>query len=175
MIRKRSSLVALTLALCLVLGQVPCSWANAAPTRISGRVFASNLVSPAANLTVQAVREGEKVVLTQAITDKNGRFTMSGMEAGPLVLVFLDRQGQPLAATKVTAKTGENSEVTLALPDPSKQAPAAAGTHGIWAWLSTPAGATAAVVASAVVLGVAANQVTKTNSEQPPVSPSRPR
>jgi hypothetical protein len=69
--------------------------------------------------------------------------------------------------------------VTLALPDlrpgESATAPAAAEKAGIFAWLSTPLGATVAIVAAAAVLAAGAHQLTKDkkdNVQEFPVSPT---
>ena len=159
--------------------------ATAAPREtgetLAGRVFASDLETPLAGVSVQLAPEGEKRLVAETMTDDAGRFTLDGLEKRLYTVVLLDQQARPLAAARVDL--AEHQEIALALPEarPGEGAAAPAqsgGGGGILAWLSTPVGATVALVAGATVVAVAADSLTDDNPERedlPPVSESQPR
>jgi hypothetical protein len=164
--------------------------APATTSSVSGRVYAADLKTPAAGLTVQAVPDGAKEALARSTTDARGRFQLQGLPAGKYLLVLLDEAGTPLAAAPhVMAQA--NSSVTLALPPPGALAPAQSEEKkegepetkkseksGFATWVSTPAGATIVLVASAVLVAWGADQLTDDDPdtvEIPATSPSLPR
>ncbi len=174
---KKAALV-VTVVLGLAAGPLPAAFAapSTTPSAVVGRVFQPNLVSPAADLTVQAYPDGAKAPVASVTTDAKGRFELHALPAGHYVLLLSTKQG-PVAATKIETREGTREELTLALPDrkPGEGSMAPGATHGGFAaWLATPVGATVAVVATAVVVSVGAHQITKDdNKSEPPVSPSR--
>jgi hypothetical protein len=179
----------------LVLGPIPASLSAPALTRISGRVFDHDLVTPAADLTVQAIPENAKAPLASGQTDHRGRFRLQGLPADNYILLLSDAAGAPVAAARVETRTASSRIVTLALPEtpPEGAAPPAGGSaskpsekkgtvekkhRGILAWISTPVGATVALVAGAVVLAAIANQATKDkkdNINEFPITPTSPQ
>ncbi len=168
------ALVAFAASVAIVLGQVPL--VVAAPTslsKVTGRVFATDLVTPAASLTVQAIPDGAKEPAGTTQTDAKGRFRLSDLPAGRYLLLLSDASGSPVAATPVVTRAGERQDLTLALPDrkpgETATAPGAALKGGLWAWLSSPVGATVALVGGAVVLAAGAKSATDSDDE-PPVS-----
>lgn len=167
--------VALLLCMALVLSTLPVSLAVSAPSGIAGRVFREDLVTPAANLGVKAIPDGAKDVLAEARTDAKGRFALAGLPAGAYLLLLTDPKGTPLAATRLTTRVGERSDLTLALPDQTPgQNPAAPGQSQTprVPWISTTLGATVVLVGAAIVLVAGAKSVTDNDKSpgQPPVS-----
>jgi hypothetical protein len=158
--------------------------ATAAPREagetLAGRVFASDLETPLAGVSVQLAPKGEERLVAQTVTDDAGRFALDGLDKRLYTIVLLDDRSQPLAAAHVDL--AQHQEIALALPEArpgeGAAAPAQAGGGGILAWLSTPVGATVALVAGATVVAVTADSLTDDNPERedlPPVSESQPR
>jgi hypothetical protein len=180
----------LAVALAFALALAP-SLALAAPehsSAVSGRVFAADLKTPAAGLSVQAVPDGAKEPLARATTDPRGRFQLQEIPAGHYLLVLYDAQGAPLAAAPIVAEKAAMS-ITLALPEPGSLAPGqteepkkdepateAAPKSGFSTWVSSPVGATVVLLASATIIAVGADQLTNddTDTTEIPVSKSRP-
>ena len=191
------SLLACVLTLALILGQIPAVFAApAASSRISGRVFETDLITPAADLLVQAYPEGQPAPLAAGRTDEKGRFLLKGLPAGSFVVLLVTEQGQALAATRVQMNNDEHRKLLLALPQESAEKPpesaekppevgekppegAEAATPakkgGILSWMSTPVGATVTIVAAALVLSVAADELTSSSPPPPPVTPTSPQ
>lgn len=191
------SLLACVLALALILGQIPAVLAApAANARISGRVFETDLTTPAADLVVQAYPEGRPAPLAAGRTDEKGRFLLKGLPAGSFVVLLVTEQGQALAATRVQMNNDEHKKLLLALPQetgekppegaekppeagekPPAEAEAAAPEEktGILSWMSTPLGATVTIVAAALVLAVVADELTSDSPPPPPVTPTSPQ
>jgi broad specificity phosphatase PhoE len=147
---------------------------------LAGRVFASDLETPLAGVSVQLAPKGEQQLAAETVTDEAGRFAVEGLERGLYTVVLLDEQATPLAAAHVDL--AQHQEIALALPEArpgeGAAAPAQQSQGGIKAWLSTPVGATVALVAGATVVALAADSLTDDNPERedlPPVSESQPR
>ncbi len=172
----RSSLV---VALAFALALAP-SFALAAPalsSAVSGRIFAADLKTPAAGLSVQAVPDGAKEPVARATTDLRGRFQLQEIPAGRYLLVLYDPQGAPLAAAPLVAEKAAMS-ITLALPKPGSLAPGetqeappgesnveAATKSGFSTWVSSPVGATVVLLASATIVAVGADQLTNDDTD----------
>ncbi|MDQ7006457.1 MAG: carboxypeptidase-like regulatory domain-containing protein [Acidobacteriota bacterium] len=146
---------------------------------LAGRVFASDLRTPMPDVLVQAIPEGAKEAVARATTDRRGRFRFRALPDGDYTLVLFDDHGSPLAAAPISASTAAAGEVALALPalrpGESGTAPAAAGATAVW--LATPLGATVTLLASAIIIAVAADDVTgdnPTRRDLPPPSQSEP-
>ncbi len=146
---------------------------------LEGRVFAADLHTPLPDILVQAVPEGAKQAVARATTDRRGRFSFQTLPEGDYTLVIFDQQGAPLAAAPISTSAAASGEVALALPPlrPGEDAtaPAAAGATAVW--ISTPLGATVTLLATAVVVAVAADDVTgdnPTRRDLPPPSQSEP-
>ena len=184
------SLLACVLTLALILGQIPAVLAApAANSRISGRVFETDLITPAADLVVQAYPEGKPAPLAAGRTDEKGRFLLKGLPAGSFVVLLVTEQGQALAATRVQMNNDEHKKLLLALPQESAEKPPEGGEKppegaeaatpakkgGILSWMSTPVGATVTIVAAALVLSVAADELTSSTPPPPPVTPTSPQ
>lgn len=181
---RRSSL-ALVLASALALAP---SLALAAPVQssaVSGRIFAADLRTPVAGLSVQAVPNGAKEPLARATTDARGRFQLQGIPAGRYLLVLYDAQGAALAAAPIVAEKAAMS-VTLALPEAGSLAPGQTGAapgdetpaekDGFSAWISSPTGATIALLAGAILIAIGTDQLTNddTDTKEIPASPASP-
>ncbi len=166
---RRFNTLTLVLVAALVLGQAPALLASPA-ARIEGRIFATDMTTPAAGLDVNVTAEGAKAPVATTRTDKDGKFRLDGVEAGKYLLVLVDGSGKPVAAAPVTAAPGQRANLTLALPA-VKAAPAQASKGG---WFTTTFGAVTTVVASAVILALAADSVVDNDEDPEPVSPSSP-
>jgi hypothetical protein len=180
----------LATALAFALALAP-SFALAAPelsSAVSGRVFAADLKTPAAGLSVQAVPDGAKEPLARATTDLRGRFQLQEIPAGRYLLVLFDAQGVPLAAAPIVAEKAATT-ITLALPEPDSLAPGqaeeapkdetnveAGAKSGFSTWVSSPVGATVVLLASATIVAVGADQLTNddTDTEETTASKSSP-
>lgn len=176
----------LALALAFALALAP-SFALAAPalsSAVSGRIFAADLKTPAAGLSVQAVPDGAQEPVARATTDARGRFQLQGIPAGSYLLVLFDAQGTPLAAAPIVAEKAAMS-ITLALPKPDplapgqtdeakKDPPAAepATKSGFAAWVSSPVGATVVLLGSAIVVAVGADQLTNDDTDTTEITTS---
>lgn len=162
-----TKVLALAIVLTLLF-PVPAALAAPAAARIEGRVFDTDLVSPAAGLAVQAYAEGAKAPLVTALTGKDGRFRLGAVPAGNYVLVLADGAGKPLAAAPVATKSGQRAKVNLAL------APAQSSTGGQKGFFQSTGGAIVTIVASAVVLALLADSLLDEDEAPPPapVSPS---
>lgn len=185
------SMLALALACALAVAPSLALAAPALSSAVSGRIVAADLRTPAAGLSVRAVPDGAKDPLAQATTDARGRFQLQGIPAGRYLLVLHDAQGAPLAAAPIVAEQAAMT-VTLALPAPGTLAPGqtegekkddekkdeaeAATKSGFATWVSSPAGATIVLLASAVVVAVGADQLTDddTDTNEIPASPAAP-
>ena len=183
------SMLALALAFALAVAPSLALAAPALSSAVSGRIFAADLKTPAAGLSVQAVPEGAKEPLARATTDARGRFQLQGIPAGRYLLVLYSGQGEPLAAAPIVAEQPAMS-VTLALPPPGSLAPGqteetpkkedssteAAPKSGFSTWVSSPTGATIVLLASAILVAVGADQLTNddTDTKEIPASKSRP-
>jgi hypothetical protein len=188
------TLLALALAFAVAVAPSVALAAPASASAVSGRIFAADLKTPAAGLSVQALPDGAKEPVARTTTDLQGRFAMQGLPAGRYLLVLYDAQGSPLAAAPLVADKAAMT-VTLALPAADVLAPgqtaegekkeegekkgdeAAATTRsGFSAWVSSPTGATIVLLASAVVIAVAADQLTNddTDTDEITASPSEP-
>jgi hypothetical protein len=184
------SLLALALAFALALAPSLALAAPALSSAVSGRIFASDLKTPAAGLSVQAVPDGAKEPLARATTDARGRFRLLGIPAGRYLLVLYDAQGAALAAAPIVAEKAALS-VTLALPPPGSLAPGqtegekkdekkddAEATvetkSGFSAWVSTPTGATIVLLASATLVAIGADQLTNDDTETEELSSPSP-
>ena len=179
----RSSL-ALVLASALALAPSLALAAPAQSSAVSGRIFAADLKTPAAGLSVQAVPDGAKEPLARATTDARGRFQLQGIPAGRYLLVLYDAQGAALAAAPIVAEKAAMS-VTLALPKPGSLAPGqtgeapkeesegeAATKSGFAAWISSPSGATIALLAGATLVAIGADQLTDDDTDTEEISTS---
>ncbi len=171
---------ALALWLTLCLGFAPVLAAPAAAAQVSGRIFQADLSRPASGLSVTATPEGAKEPVASTVTNDDGRFRFASLPAGDYLIIFQNEGGQALAASKVSAVAGEKQSVTLALP---AIAPGETATpegeenkkrRGLWAWISTPAGAVLTAVVAAVVIGVAVDQATDDDEDEPDLSPQQP-
>jgi hypothetical protein len=152
---------------------------------LDGRVFSADLRTPLAGVFVQVTDQDERELLVETVTDDAGRFRVDGLDARTYTIVLLDEQSTPLAAAEVDVARHE--QVSLAVPEArpgeAGTAPAQAGGGGggggrILAWLSTPVGATVAMVAGAAVVAVTADSLTDDNPERedlPPVSEAQPQ
>jgi hypothetical protein len=167
------------MSVAMILANAPLAVAApASMSKVTGRVFGTDLVTPATALTVQAIPDGAKEPAGTTTTDERGRFRLSGLPAGRYLLLLVDAAGTPVAATPVVTRAGERQDLTLALPDRKAgetatapaQAGGAAAKTGFWAWLSGPVGATAVLVGGALVLAAGANSVTDNDDAEPPVS-----
>jgi hypothetical protein len=188
------TLLALALAFAIAVAPSVALAAPASASAVSGRIFAADLRTPAAGLSVQALPDGAREPVARATTDIQGRFALQGLPAGRYLLVLYDAQGTPLAAAPLVADKAAMT-VALALPAPDALAPAqtaegetkkddekkdeeAAATtkSGFSAWVSSPTGATVVLLASAVVVAVAADQLTNddTDTNEITASPSEP-
>jgi hypothetical protein len=154
---------------------------QAAERSLDGRVFAADLKTPLAGVSVQVTDQQERQLLAQTVTDDEGRFRVDGLDARTYTIVLVDEQSTPLAAAEVDVARHE--QVSLAVPEvrpgEAGTAPAqASGGGGLLAWLSTPVGATVAMVAGAAVVAVSADSLTDDNPERedlPPVSEAQPQ
>jgi len=134
---------------------------------------------------VQAVPDGAKEPLARAMTDARGRFQLQGIPAGRYLLVLYDAQGAALAAAPIVAEKAAMS-VTLALPKPGSLAPGQTEEapeddsdgekSGFSTWISSPAGATIALLAGATLIAIGADQLTDddTDTDEIPASPASP-
>ncbi len=183
-------LLAWTLAFMILIGpaHAALSAPSAAAARISGRIFEPDLVTPAAELVVQAYPEGAKTPVAARQTDQRGRFNFESLPAGTYILFLFRSPDAPLAGARVEAAAGSHRIVALALPDqPAEGATPAPATpppatppaekkkhHGLFQWMGTPVGATVTLVAAAAVLAVVADEITsKENVTELPVSPTQ--
>lgn len=170
----------ISLLLAIALAFAPIA-AVAAPqpdsASLSGRVFAADFKTPLAGIDVQLVPQGEKRLAAETFTDESGRFAVDGLPVGVYTVVLIDENFSPLAAAEIDLSVHE--EVSLAVPEarPGEAAAApaqAGGGGGFLAWLSTPLGATVALVAGATVVAIGADSLTDDEPDQQdtPVSPS---
>lgn len=147
-------------------------------TAVKGRVFAPDLRTPVPGLQVQAIPRGAKEAVARVMTDQRGRFTLSDLPVGEYTLVLFDEQGSPLAAAPISAQAGHGNDIALALPAVTPGESAAAPAAGrAAAWLSTPAGATVGLLTAAIVIAVAADDVSGSNPSRkdlPPPSQDEP-
>jgi hypothetical protein len=104
----------------------------------------------------------------------DGSFRATGVPAGPSELAIETSEGVYLVATPVSIAPGTTRRVQLAYggrqdtsppPPPEKEKKKKSG--GVW---SNPLSATLIIVGSAIVVGVAIDQLTQSDNE--PVSPS---
>ena len=177
------NLLAVTLAFALALAPSFVLAAPALSSAVSGRVFAADLKTPAAGLSVQAVPDGAKEPVARATTDLRGRFQLQEIPAGHYLLVLYDAQGAPLAAAPLVAEKAAML-ITLALPEPGSLAPGQTDEppteptprSGFSTWVSSPVGATVVLLASATVVAVGADQLTNddTDTTEIPGSKSSP-
>jgi hypothetical protein len=154
-------------------------------------VLASSLVAPVGALAAQtAVVTGSVlpsvhgtqiartvwVGTTPAAVGTDGTFRVDGIPAGPAQLAIETSEGIYLAAAPINLAPGTTRSLHLALrgrqdtspaPAPEKEKKKKPG--GVWA---NPVTATLIVVGSAIVVGVAIDQLTKSNTT--PASPSTP-
>lgn len=178
-VRQAVALLLVTISASIPLTPVLASPATAG---IDGHVFDSTLTHPLAGLTVSIVPDGSKEAVASTVTDPRGRFRLKGLPGGAYLLLLMDSGGVPLAAAEIEATAGVQRTVSLALPGPSGKKKAggeatasAGGKKALAAWITSPAGSTLVLVASAVVLAVAADKVLTKNDERPLVaSPSVP-
>ena len=178
MVRGPRSLLVVTLCLALAAGTALPALAASAPTgeaHLAGSVFGPDLRTPATGLEVRVLPAGEKRPIARTVTDRRGRFDAGRLPAGEYLLVLLrDGEPQPVAAARVTARAGEDRPVVLALPGAEAAEAAPASSSGLAAWIATPLGATVALVAAAVVIGVAADSMADDTARQPDASPWEP-
>ncbi|MBP7147040.1 MAG: carboxypeptidase regulatory-like domain-containing protein [Acidobacteria bacterium] len=170
---KRGTALLLTAA--IVCGSLPALAATAPTAAVRGRVFSADLKTPAPGLMVQAIPDQGGDPLAQATTDAKGRFALAGLPDGTYVLLLSDGKGAPMAAARVTANAGKTETVALALPEKTGTTTLAPSARRLGAWISTPLGATVTLVAAAVVIGLAADDLTDDDESRenlPPVSPS---
>jgi hypothetical protein len=107
----------------------------------------------------------------------DGSFRAAGIPGGPTEIAIETSGGLYRVATPIAIAPGTTRQVQLAFggrqdtsPPPAEKAkPKKQG--GVW---SNPAYATLIVVGSAIVLGVAIDQLTTSSSNQTPASPSAP-
>jgi len=155
----------LTLALVSLLAMPPGAMAGETSV-LEGRVL------PSAD-----ARQVAKTVWVGAIpaaVAADGSFRATGVPAGPSELAIETSEGVYVVATPVSIAPGTTRRVQLAYggrqdtsapPPPENQKKKKSG--GVW---SNPLNATLIIVGSAIVLGVAIDQLTQSNSK--PVSPS---
>jgi len=175
------SFLAAVLCLALAAGTLPPVLAAPAASRdahLAGAVFGADLRTPAKGLEVRALPSGEKTPVATAVTDRRGRFDLGDLPAGEYLLVLVRPEEEiPVAAARVTARTGDATPVVLALPGADAPAEAPAASSGFAAWIATPIGATVTLVAAAVVIAVGADSLsdnTETREDEPPASDSFP-
>ncbi|MFN7965811.1 MAG: carboxypeptidase regulatory-like domain-containing protein [Acidobacteriota bacterium] len=179
--RARQALALLMLTISITSPLSP-ALASSATAAIDGRVFDAALTHPLAGIIVSATSQGAKEPLASVVTDTKGRFRFKGLPGGDYMLLLIDRGGVPLAAAAIKAPAGAERSVLLGLPaalSKGKQstdtAASAGGKKALAAWFSSPVGATIVLVASAVVIAVAADELLTKNDEEPLVaSPSTP-
>lgn len=178
-VRQAVALLLMTISASIPLAPV---WASPATAGIDGSVFDWTFTQPLAGLTVSIVPDGSKQPVARSVTDPKGRFHINGLAGGAYMLLLTDDGGAPLAAAAIEAPAGVRRTVSLALPGPSgkkksggEATASAGGKKTLAAWITSPAGSTLVLVASAVVLAVAADKVLTENDERPLVaSPSVP-
>ncbi len=164
------------LLLTLAVSAAPCLLASPVETsHIHGRVFAPDFRTPVPNLAVEAYTKVSAEPVAKAVSDEKGRFELPGLRHGEYMLVLRDASGTALAAAPVATEAGRPAELTLALPAvrPGEQPVAPAATGG-GSWLSTPIGATVALVLTATLVAVAADELTDDDPEREDLDPPSP-
>ena len=156
--------------LTIVIGISPLA-VFAAPTAASsirGVVYQPDFRTPVADLAIQVFAEGTAEPLVKTSTDAKGRFRLADLPEGNYMLLLRDETGEPVAKAPITARAGQSSDVTLALPGAGENAtaPASAGT-----FLSGPLGATLALVGTAVIVAVVGDELTDDNPEREDLEP----
>ena len=161
--------ILLTSALALAL-PVSAGMTSAEPGRLAGRV----LVPPSGGPTVQAVRAGD----TAAPVASDGTFQIDAVPAGPANVAIETSGGIFILASPVLIAPGTTRRVQLALGGrQDSSAPQASEKDtkkkpaSVWA---RPMAATAIIVGSAILVGVAIDDVLQNTKAAPSVSPSTP-
>jgi hypothetical protein len=137
----------------------------------TGVLMGSVLPSADGRLVAKSVRVGK----ISAVVAKDGSFQAAGIPAGPAQLAIETSQGLFVVATPVAIAPGTTRRVHLAFAGRQDSSPPTPPEQekkkkrgGIWA---NPVSATLIIVGSAIVVGVAVDQLTK--SEPVPASPSK--
>jgi hypothetical protein len=180
--KTRSRTLVLGLAVVLAFSSLFTLAVPAHSTAVRGRVFATDMATPLAGMTVQAFPEGSAVAVAEALTDGSGRFRLAGLQPGQHLLLLSDPAGEAVAAAEVTALAGTEQVMALALPDDDETEGAEGGSTAdqqpeegrFAAWLKTPLGATITVVATAIALAALADSITDDNERVPDMSPNLP-
>lgn len=158
------------LASVLVFSLAAPSWVRAGDSSIlSGRVLPSSRGEAPTKVWVGAIA---------APVLADGTFRAEGVPAGPAELAIETSEGFYVVPTPVAIAPGTTRSVQLAFggrqnssAPASPEKPKKKKSGGVW---SNPLYATLIVVGSAIVVGVAVDQLTKSNTTTVPVSPSAP-
>jgi hypothetical protein len=167
----------LVLALVLACGSAPVLLAGPAidQAAIDGRILSPDMTTPVADLQVQAFVDGTDTPVATTRTDRQGRFTVENLDAGDYILLFLEQDETPVAATRL-GDLAERRSVILALPqlEPGQSPVAPAQAGGMMGWIASPIGAAVAIVAATVVVAVAADAALDDDEDEVDLSPVVP-
>lgn len=170
-------ILAIVLTLALSAGQLVFALPSETTT-LEGRVFLSDLKTPAGALDLQVIPEGSEKAAVVGATDERGHFELSEVPRGDVLLVLLDEVGKPVGATRIDTKVGPSQPLTLALAPAQAEDDGDESRGGFWKWVSTPAGATIALLVVGAGTAVLVDELLdddETVEDREPVSPSEPR
>ena len=170
----------LALVLTLALSVGPLAFAlPGETTSLEGRVFLSDLKTPAGTLDVQVIPAGSEKAAVVGETDSKGHFALSEVPRGDMLLVLLDEAGKPVGASRINTKVGPTQPLTLALaPANTEEEDDDDERGGFWKWVSTPAGATIALLVVGAGTAVLVDDLLddeETVEDLDPISESEPR
>ena len=125
MVGYRRFTLTILLTLALSLGNFAFALPTTGSSTLEGRVFQSDLKTPAPDLGVQVIPSGSEKVAATGSTDSRGHFEIANVPAGEILLVLVDGTGRAVGASRIDTRAAPSRALTLALPDPeARLAPA---------------------------------------------------
>ena len=118
MVGYRRFTLTILLTLALSLGNFAFALPTTGSSTLEGRVFQSDLKTPAPDLGVQVIPSGSEKVAATGSTDSRGHFEIANVPAGEILLVLVDGTGRAVGASRIDTRAAPSRALTLALPDP---------------------------------------------------------